>query len=114
MRQVFVPLLAIVIFLIFWEALVWVNDWPNYKMASPSDLWPAFWRFKGLFLSFGWETLWRTVVGLLIAIVVGVRACPRIHRSHVAPDGPALSLVVVSSRRRKRAPGESVVDKHTQ
>ena len=72
MRQVFVPLLAIVIFLCFWEGLVWVNDWPNYKMASPSDLWPAFWRFKGLFLIFGWETLWRTVVGLLIAIVVGV------------------------------------------
>ena len=72
MRQVFVPLLAIVMFLCFWEVLVWVNDWPNYKMASPSDLWPAFWRFKGLFLSFGWETLWRTVVGLLIAIVVGV------------------------------------------
>ena len=72
MRQVFVPLLAIVIFLLFWEALDWVNDWPNYKMASPSDLWPAFWRFKGLFLTFGWETLWRTVVGLLIAIVVGV------------------------------------------
>jgi len=72
MRQVFVPLLAIVIFLCFWEALVWVNGWPNYKMASPSDLWPAFWRFKGLFLTFGWETLWRTVVGLLIAIVVGV------------------------------------------
>ena len=70
MRQVFVPLLAIVIFLCFWEALVWVNDWPNYKMASPSDLWPAFWRFKGLFLTFGWETLWRTVVGLLIAFMI--------------------------------------------
>ena len=41
-------------------------------MASPSDLWPAFWRFKWLFLTFGWETLWRTVIGLLIAIVVGV------------------------------------------
>ena len=41
-------------------------------MASPSDLWPAFWRFKELFLSYGWETLWRTVVGLLIAIVIGV------------------------------------------
>ena len=51
MRQVFVPILAIIIFLLFWEALVWVNGWPNYKMASPSDLWPAFWRFKGLFLS---------------------------------------------------------------
>ena len=72
MRQVFVPVLAIVLFLLFWEGLVWVNDWPNYKMASPSDLWPAFWRFKWLFLTFGWETLWRTVVGLLIAVVVGV------------------------------------------
>ena len=72
MRQIYVPILAIVIFLLFWEALVWVNGWPNYKMASPSDLWPAFWRFKGLFLAYGWETLWRTVVGLLIAIVVGV------------------------------------------
>ena len=72
MRQVFIPIFAMIIFLLFWEGLVWVNDWPNYKMASPSDLWPAFWRFKGLFLTFGWETLWRTVVGLLIAIAVGV------------------------------------------
>ena len=72
MRQVFVPIFAMIIFLLFWEGLVWINDWPNYKMASPSDLWPAFWQFKGLFLTFGWETLWRTVVGLLIAIAVGV------------------------------------------
>ena len=72
MRQVFIPIFAMIIFLLFWEGLVWVNDWPNYKMASPSDLWPAFWRFKGLFLTFGWETLWRTIVGLLIAIAVGV------------------------------------------
>ena len=72
MRQYLIPSLAMIIFLIFWEVLVWVNDWPNYKMASPSDMWPAFWRFKELFFSYGWETLWRTVVGLLIAIVVGV------------------------------------------
>ena len=72
MGQVAIPVFAIVLFLIFWEALVWINAWPNYKMASPSDLWPAFWRFKWLFLTFGWETLWRTVIGLLIAIIVGV------------------------------------------
>ena len=58
-----------IIFLLFWEALVWVNDWPNYKMASPSDLWPAFWRFIGLF------DIWLGDAGrpgLLIAIGVGV------------------------------------------
>ena len=71
-RKVLIPLLAIVVFLIFWEALVWINNWPNYKMASPSDLVPAYQRYWPLFLSMGWQTLWRTVVGLLIAIVVGV------------------------------------------
>jgi len=71
-RKVLIPLFAIVVFLLLWEMLVWVNDWPNYKMASPSDLVPAFQRYWPLFLSMGWQTLWRTVVGLLIAIVVGV------------------------------------------
>jgi NitT/TauT family transport system permease protein len=72
LRKILIPLIAIIVFLIGWEALVWVNDWPNYKMASPSDLVPAFQRYWSLFLTMGWQTLWRTVVGLLIAIVVGV------------------------------------------
>ncbi len=72
MQKIAIPLIAILIFLIFWEALVWVNDWPNYKMASPSDLWPAFWKFRYLFLDYGWDTLWRTVVGLMLAVGVGV------------------------------------------
>ena len=65
------PVLAILVFLGLWEMLVWVNDWPNYKMASPSDLPPAFWNFKYLFLIMGWQTLWRTVAGLMLAVVFG-------------------------------------------
>lgn len=72
MQKIAVPVFAIIIFLIFWEVLVWINDWPNYKMASPSDLWPAFWKFRYLFFDYGWDTLWRTVVGLMLAVVVGV------------------------------------------
>ena len=72
MRRIAVPILTIILFLLFWEWLVWFNDWPNYKMASPSDLGPAFWKYKTLFFSFGWDTLWRTVAGLLISIVIGV------------------------------------------
>ena len=53
-------------------SLVWVNDWPNYKMASPSDLGPAFWKFRWLFLEYGWDTLWRTVAGLVLSVFVGV------------------------------------------
>ena len=67
-----IPLLSLVIFCLLWEFLVWFNDWPNYKMASPSDLWPAFWKFKYLFLVYGWETFWRTVVGLILSVFVGL------------------------------------------
>jgi len=72
MRHILIPLYAIIIFLLFWEFLVWINGWPNYKMASPSDIWPAFWKFKYLFFYYGWDTLWRTVVGLLLAVLLGV------------------------------------------
>ena len=71
LSRIGVPVAAIVIFLAFWEFLVWVNGWPNYKMASPSDLPPAFARYWELFLVMGWQTLWRTVAGVAIAVVVG-------------------------------------------
>jgi NitT/TauT family transport system permease protein len=71
-RHILIPLYAIIIFLLFWEFLVWINGWPNYKMGSPSDIWPAFWKFKSLFFYYGWDTLWRTVMGLLLAVVLGV------------------------------------------
>jgi NitT/TauT family transport system permease protein len=71
LRQIAVPVAAIVAFLGLWELLVWANDWPNYKMASPSDLPPAFWKYKELFVTMGWQSLWRTVVGLALAVVFG-------------------------------------------
>jgi NitT/TauT family transport system permease protein len=70
-QKIFSPLIAIVAFVALWEAWVWYMGFPTFKMAAPSDLWPAFWRFKGLFFEYGWQTLWRTVVGLGIAVVVG-------------------------------------------
>ncbi|MCY4591846.1 MAG: ABC transporter permease [Alphaproteobacteria bacterium] len=71
-RQVLVPVAALVLFALAWEFLVWVNGWPDYKMASPSDLGPAFWKFRGLFLEHSWETLWRTVAGLLLSVAAGL------------------------------------------
>lgn len=71
LQKVLVPTLAIAIFLALWELIVWAAGWPNYKMASPTDLLPAFSKHWGLFLSMGWQTLWRTVVGLVLAVVVG-------------------------------------------
>lgn len=70
-KSVLAPLAAVVVFLCLWEFIVWANGWPNYLMASPSDLPASFIRFWDLFLVMGWQTLWRTVVGLLLAVIVG-------------------------------------------
>lgn len=86
-RKIAVPVLFMVAFLLLWEWLVWVGDLPNYQMASPSDLWPAFWRFRWLFLEYGWQTLWRTVAGLGLAIVVGVALGMVMGFSRVWRDG---------------------------
>lgn len=72
LRTILVPVTAIVVFCLLWEFLVWANGWPNYVMASPSDLPPAYARYWELFIVMGWQTLWRTVVGLILAIVFGV------------------------------------------
>jgi NitT/TauT family transport system permease protein len=86
LQKIAVPIAAIVAFLAFWEFIVWVNGWPNYKMASPSDLPAAYARFWELFLVMGWQTLWRTVVGLLIAVVFGTLLGMAMGFSRIARD----------------------------
>lgn len=71
-RAFLAPIIAMVVFVAFWEFIVWANDWPDYVMASPSDLPEAYAKYWGLFIKFGWQTLWRTVVGLVLAVLVGL------------------------------------------
>ena len=87
LRKVGVPVAAIALFLALWELLVWANGWPNYKMASPSDLPPAFARYWELFLVMGWQTMWRTVAGLAIAVVAGTFLGMLMGFSRIMRDG---------------------------
>lgn len=86
-QKILVPLLAILLFLGLWEAVVWVNGWPDYKMAAPSDLPPAYMKYHALFLSGGWETLWRTVAGLVLAVIFGTGLGMLMGFSRVARAG---------------------------
>ena len=86
LRQIGIPLASIVVFLCLWELLVWANGWPNFKMASPSDLPPAFIKYSHLFIEMGWQTLWRTVAGLALAVVVGTGIGMIIGFSKIARD----------------------------
>lgn len=85
-QKVAVPVGAIVIFLLLWEFLVWVNGWPNYVMASPSDLPDAYIRFWSLFVEGSWQTLWRTVAGLALAVIFGTALGMVMGFSRIARD----------------------------
>ncbi len=87
LRKIGVPIVAIILFLALWEFIVWVNDWPNYKMASPSDLPPAYAKYWELFLVMGWQTLWRTVAGLAIAVLAGTFLGMLMGFSRIVRDG---------------------------
>jgi len=100
MSQVMIPIIGMAAFLAFWEWLVWAHDWPNYKMASPSDLIPAFWTYKWLFLQYSWDTLWRTVAGLGLAVVLGtllgmVMGFSRVMRDALYPINAVPKATVV-------------------
>ncbi|KIT14308.1 ABC transporter permease [Jannaschia aquimarina] len=71
-RSVGVPVVALAVFTAIWEFVVWANGWPDFVMASPSDLPAAYARFWELFLTGAWQTLWRTVAGLVLAVIVGL------------------------------------------
>jgi NitT/TauT family transport system permease protein len=71
LQKIAVPLGAILAFLALGEVIVWGNGWPNYVMAAPSDLPAAYRRFWPLFLQMGWQTLWRTIAGLALAVLFG-------------------------------------------
>jgi NitT/TauT family transport system permease protein len=86
LRRIGVPVLAIGGFLALWELLVWANGWPNYVMASPSDLPAAYARFGELFFLASWQTLWRTVAGLGLAVLFGTLLGMAMGFSRVARD----------------------------
>ena len=86
-RKIAVPVAALGLFVLLWELLVWANGWPDYVMASPSDLPEAYARFWELFLLGSWQTLWRTVAGLALAVVFGLLLGMIMGFSRTARDG---------------------------
>ena len=86
-RKIVAPLICIAGLLAIWEFAVWINDLPDFRMASPSDLIPRYIQFWDLFVVKSWETLWRTVVGLGIAVIVGTAIGMVMGFSRFARDG---------------------------
>jgi NitT/TauT family transport system permease protein len=66
------PLILLVALLVLWELVVHVFSIASYNLPPPSEIWTQFGEFSRPLLEGAWRTLWVTMAGFAISIVVGV------------------------------------------
>ena len=71
-RAAWPKLLAIAIFLGFWQFLIWIEWKPSFAFASPADTFQSLADNWSIISEAMWTTLWRGIQGYTIAIVIGV------------------------------------------
>ncbi|MFI6657644.1 ABC transporter permease [Streptomyces sp. NPDC050523] len=72
-RKVLPPLTAIALVLVIWQSLVWSGTVPDYKLASPAEVWGELrtaW-LQGTLLDYIWTSVSRGLLGFLLALVIG-------------------------------------------
>lgn len=72
-RKVLPPVTAVALVLVVWQLLVWAEVAPDYKLASPSDVWGEVreaW-LQGTLLDYIWTSVSRGLLGFLLALAIG-------------------------------------------
>jgi len=80
-------LLAIAIFLGFWQFLIWIEWRPPFALASPADTFQALFDDWSIISEAMWTTLWRGVRGYAMAIVIGTAIGAAVARIPVLRAG---------------------------
>jgi len=65
---------TIIILLLVWEICCRLFKVPNYLIPAPSEIAARFNEKRGLFLGHAWVTMYETIAGFAMAVVVGVIA----------------------------------------
>jgi NitT/TauT family transport system permease protein len=86
------PWLVIAVFFAVWEGVVRLFAIPEFILPAPTAIFAAAWEYRIAILDNAWQTLFTTVLGFAIAIVVGVLAGVAIGSSTLIYDSfyPAL------------------------
>jgi NitT/TauT family transport system permease protein len=58
--------------ILLWQAIVTIGNFKSYLLPGPLEVWRAGRQFPGLILSNCWVTIYETLVGFALAVVVGV------------------------------------------
>jgi NitT/TauT family transport system permease protein len=73
-REVLTALVTIVVGVGLWEAVVRLFQVPEFLVPAPSAIWQEFASRPDLYAMHTWITLYETVIGFLLAVVLGILA----------------------------------------
>lgn len=72
LKDMAIPLLALLLFFLLWEGVVWIFRIPRFVLPAPSVVAQALWRWREVIFMHSAHTLYTTVVGFGVAVVTGL------------------------------------------
>lgn len=74
LRQLWPPVLVLVVVVVIWQALWAAAFWPEYKLPAPADVGAAIWKIteNGDIFGFLWTSVHRAVIGFAIAVLAAI------------------------------------------
>jgi NitT/TauT family transport system permease protein len=97
-RRLLAPIVGVAVFLALWEGFVRVFDVRPFVLRAPSKALRHLWNFRSGFSSAAWVTVQHAVIGLTIALVIGVLVGAALAASPLLEQAtqPVLTLVQVA------------------
>lgn len=75
--------LSLTFFFGLWYAIIWVFRFPEYILPSPGTVAGVLWRDAGLLFEHARMTIFETVVGFMLALVIGTLVALVMHTSRL-------------------------------
>ena len=75
--------LSLAFFLALWYLVIWIFRFPEYVLPSPSTVAGILWHDAALLLEHARMTLFETVIGLSLALVIGIAVALALHGSKI-------------------------------
>ena len=66
------PLATFVLLIVLWDVATRAFDWEPWLVPPPGDVAQALWDYRDLLPEHTWVTLWESLAGFLLAILVGI------------------------------------------
>jgi len=75
--------LSLTFFFAIWYAIIWIFQFPEYVLPSPATVGGILWKDAGLLFAHARMTVFETVIGFALALVIGIAVALVMHTSRL-------------------------------